>query len=216
MKRAEGIRPYGSGNWTRTSDTPGMNRMLYQLSYAAVLPQKGKAYYTENRNLCQEKNLLFFNSVLFFPGSAHTIRGDGMRIWKNAVLFYLGGMGYMGLELLWRGWSHGSMFLLGGACFLLLGALHRGLLDMPLIVQAVAGAALVTALELISGLILNRWLGLGVWDYSNQRLNVLGQICPGYFFLWIWVSAGAIFLEGGLRRGLFRESWTAPALGLRP
>ena len=27
---------FGSGNWTRTSDTPGMNRMLYQLSYAAV------------------------------------------------------------------------------------------------------------------------------------------------------------------------------------
>ena len=28
--------PYGSGNLTRTDDTPGMNRMLYQLSYAAV------------------------------------------------------------------------------------------------------------------------------------------------------------------------------------
>ena len=28
--------PDGSGNLTRTDDTPGMNRMLYQLSYAAV------------------------------------------------------------------------------------------------------------------------------------------------------------------------------------
>ena len=28
----------GSGNLTRTDDTPGMNRMLYQLSYAAILP----------------------------------------------------------------------------------------------------------------------------------------------------------------------------------
>ena len=27
----------GSGNLTRTDDTPGMNRMLYQLSYAAIL-----------------------------------------------------------------------------------------------------------------------------------------------------------------------------------
>ena len=26
----------GSGNLTRTDDTPGMNRMLYQLSYAAI------------------------------------------------------------------------------------------------------------------------------------------------------------------------------------
>ena len=28
----------GSGNLTRTDDTPGMNRMLYQLSYAAIEP----------------------------------------------------------------------------------------------------------------------------------------------------------------------------------
>ena len=28
--------PNGSGNLTRTDDTPGMNRMLYQLSYAAM------------------------------------------------------------------------------------------------------------------------------------------------------------------------------------
>ena len=31
-------RELGSGNWIRTSDKPGMNRILYQLSYAAVLP----------------------------------------------------------------------------------------------------------------------------------------------------------------------------------
>ena len=34
-KRRMKVRLVGSGNWTRTSDTPGMNRMLYQLSYAA-------------------------------------------------------------------------------------------------------------------------------------------------------------------------------------
>lgn len=27
---------FGSGNLIRTDDTPGMNRMLYQLSYAAI------------------------------------------------------------------------------------------------------------------------------------------------------------------------------------
>ena len=44
-----------------------------------------------------------------------------MKFWKQAMLFYLGGCAYMGLELLWRGRSHGSMFLLGGFCFLLIG-----------------------------------------------------------------------------------------------
>ena len=36
------------------------------------------------------------------------------RIWENAVVFYLGGMFYCTVELLWRQWTHGSMFLLGG------------------------------------------------------------------------------------------------------
>lgn len=40
------------------------------------------------------------------------------RIWENAVVFYLGGMFYCTVELLWRQWTHGSMFLLGGLCFL--------------------------------------------------------------------------------------------------
>ena len=39
------------------------------------------------------------------------------RIWENAVVFYLGGMFYCTVELLWRQWTHGSMFLLGGLCF---------------------------------------------------------------------------------------------------
>ena len=46
-----------------------------------------------------------------------------MKIWKQAVLFYLGGCAYMGLELLWRGRSYGSMFLAGGSSFMLLGKL---------------------------------------------------------------------------------------------
>ena len=46
-------------------------------------------------------------------------------IWKLCFLFYLGGMCYAGLELLWRGFSHGSMFVLGGICFVLVGNLKR-------------------------------------------------------------------------------------------
>ena len=53
-----------------------------------------------------------------------------MRLWRYSVLWYLGGMAYTGLELLWRGWSHGSMFAAGGTCFLLIG--HLGELDRPL------------------------------------------------------------------------------------
>ena len=128
-----------------------------------------------------------------------------MRVWKNLVLFYLGGMLYIALELLWRGWSHGSMFVVGGLCFLLIGGIDAVFPDMPLLIQSVLGACLVTALELISGLILNLWLGMGVWDYSYLPLNLMGQVCMAYFFLWILVSLLAVFLEDQLRQRLFQE-----------
>ena len=54
-----------------------------------------------------------------------------MKLWKNAVLFYIGGMVYVLLELLWRRWSHGSMFLVGGCCFLLIGMLSQMQPEMP-------------------------------------------------------------------------------------
>lgn len=128
-----------------------------------------------------------------------------LRVWKNLVLFYLGGMLYIALELLWRGWSHGSMFVVGGLCFLLIGGIDAVFPDMPLLIQSVLGACLVTALELISGLILNLWLGMGVWDYSYLPLNLMGQVCMAYFFLWILVSLLAVFLEDQLRQRLFQE-----------
>lgn len=57
---------------------------------------------------------------------------------------------------------------------------------VPLWLQALVCAALVTAVELAAGLILNVWLGLGVWDYSDLSGNILGQICPQYSAIW-WV-----------------------------
>ena len=56
----------------------------------------------------------------------------------------------------------------------------------PLWLQALACAALVTAVELVSGLFLNLWLGLDIWDYTGLPGNFLGQICPQYSAVW-WV-----------------------------
>lgn len=54
----------------------------------------------------------------------------------------------------------------------------------PLWLQGLACAALVTAVELVAGLILNVWLCLGVWDYSHLPGNLWGQICPQFSALW--------------------------------
>lgn len=52
---------------------------------------------------------------------------------KYLVLFDVGGLLYIMLELLWRGHSHWTMFLLGGICFICLGLINELLpWEMPL------------------------------------------------------------------------------------
>ena len=123
---------------------------------------------------------------------------------EELLIMILGGCGYVLVELLWRGRSHVSMFLLGGVCFWLIGRLDRDK-PIPLAVQACLGAMLVTALELVTGLVVNCWLKLRVWDYSGLPLNMMGQICLYYFVLWIPLSAGAVVLEDAVRWVLFRR-----------
>ena len=121
-----------------------------------------------------------------------------MRFWKNVRLFSLGGGAYMGLELLWRGWSHWSMFLAGGSAFLLLGQLRRIRPRPALPLLAVAGALVITLVEYIAGLVVNR--SYTVWDYRQQPLNLHGQICLPYILLWMPVSLVAMFLYGKLEK----------------
>ena len=125
-----------------------------------------------------------------------------MRIWKKSVLFYLGGCAYMGLELLWRGRSHGSMFLAGGLCFLLIGHLREVKPRLPLPWRAVAGAGIITMVELGMGLLANR--NYAVWDYRDQPGNLWGQICPLFSVLWIPVALLAMGLYALLDQKLVR------------
>ena len=122
-----------------------------------------------------------------------------MKIWKNCLLFYTGGTVYLSLELLYRGRSHGSMFMAGGLCFLLIGHLNRVEPKLPLPLRALTGAAIVTAVELGAGMLVNRQYQ--VWDYRNQPLNFMGQICPLFSALWIPLSlAAAVLFEKMDRR----------------
>ena len=131
-----------------------------------------------------------------------------MRAVKQAVLFSAGGLLYMTIELLWRGYSHWTMFLVGGLCFMLLGLINEVYtFDMPLIYQMVLGACLVTLAEFLSGCIINLWLGWNVWDYSGLPFHVLGQICLPYTGLWFLLSGPAIILDDYLRYWWFGEEY---------
>ena len=123
-----------------------------------------------------------------------------MKIWKNCLLFYTGGAVYLSLELLYRGRSHGSMFLAGGLCFLLIGHLNRVEPKLPLPLRTVAGAVIVTMVELAAGMAVNRQYQ--VWDYRDQPGNFMGQICPLFTALWIPLSLAAALLFDRMDRGL--------------
>ena len=123
-----------------------------------------------------------------------------MKLWKQAILFYLGGCAYVGLELCYRGRSHGSMFAAGGICFLLLGHLGKVKPRLPLIPTAIDGSGIITMVELAAGLLVNR--RYEVWDYRSHAGNFLGQICPLFSVLWIPVALLAFFLYDVLDKKL--------------
>lgn len=125
---------------------------------------------------------------------------------KYAALALCGGCIYFAIELAWRGHSHWTMAVLGGICFVLIGGINEFFpWSMPLALQGVIGAAIVTALEFVSGVILNLWLGLGIWDYSHLPFNLLGQICLPFSVLWIFLSIVAVVLDDWLRYFMFGE-----------
>lgn len=129
-----------------------------------------------------------------------------MRPLKIPTLFLTGGILYILLEIIWRSHSHWTMFLLGGLCFVCLGAINEIIpWEMPLWKQVLIGACIVTTLEFITGVIVNLMLHWNVWDYSAMPGNILGQICPQYFILWLPVSLVAIVLDDWLRYWWFRE-----------
>ena len=98
---------------------------------------------------------------------------------ERMSLFVLGGGGYLGIELAWRGSTHWTMFLAGGLCLCFLQALASRRMALPL-------AAVV-------GVLCRRLLHVAVWDYSAEWGNLAGLICPRYCFYWFllcgWVVA---------------------------
>ena len=119
-----------------------------------------------------------------------------VRVLRLFFLFIAGGLCYMGIECLWRGWTHGTMFLAGGSCFLLLGKLDRTDPRLPLPFRAAAGAGIITGVEFLTGLLANR--DYSVWDYRQMPLNYRGQICLPFCLLWAPLSIGAMVLYTAL------------------
>lgn len=129
-----------------------------------------------------------------------------MRAVKPLVLHSIGGLLYICCELFFRGHSHWTMFIVGGICFVLIGTINELIpWEMPIWKQAIIGMTIITLIEFVSGCILNVWLKLDVWDYSNLPFNLLGQICVPFSIVWFFISLVGIILDDYLRFWLFHE-----------
>ena len=126
-----------------------------------------------------------------------------MKFYKQILLFCTGGLAYVGIELLWRGYSHISMFFAGGACFLLLGKLNKMRPRLPLVLRGCLGALAITQVELLTGLLVNRQYT--VWDYRETPFNFFGQVCLPFSLLWIPLSLLAMWLYGLLDGRLLKK-----------
>lgn len=134
------------------------------------------------------------------------------RVLKHLILFAIGGSIYILIETIYRHImcrppTHWSMFVLGGLAFLLIGELNE-IFDwkMPFWMQDLIGTLITVSLECVFGYVLNIYLGLGIWDYSNLPFNLLGQICLPFALIWALLVAVAIVLDDYLRYWLFDEN----------
>lgn len=120
-----------------------------------------------------------------------------MTRWADAVLsvllWFFGGTLYFLLEVIFKSVTGHperiSWTMLVVAILLTIPVERAGeqlTWEVPLWLQALVCAALVTAVELAAGCVINLWLDLDVWDYTAMPGNLWGQICPQYSAIW-WV-----------------------------
>lgn len=130
---------------------------------------------------------------------------------KNFMLFCIGFTVYMCIEGVWKTFVSGSaqsffMGLLGGLVFLTCGFINKLFTwEMPLVVQTLIGTIITLILEFGTGLILNVWLKLGIWDYSDLPMNIMGQISLPFTFVWVILVLACIFVDDYLRWIMYGE-----------
>lgn len=146
---------------------------------------------------------------------------------RRFILFSVGALVFLFLEVAWNaftgamvgfkgmkyltmgGYSTLWMGIVGGIIFLLLGKMNEFSLirdRLPLSLQCLIAALMVTILEFITGLIVNVWLGLHIWDYTGFPLAhlFLNQINLIHSILWFFVSILAFWLDDALRWVLYQ------------
>ena len=103
--------------------------------------------------------------------------------WCAEVVFYIFKTG----KLVNRGLAKGPFCPIYGVgiclCRWLLGSVES------FILLVIFSMAIATAVELAVGFIMDRAVGRRLWDYSGERGNILGYVCPRFSLIWGVVCA---------------------------
>jgi len=106
------------------------------------------------------------------------------KIYTDTFVFCFGYAAYSLIELAWRRYTHFTMGIAGGVCFLALYKLFKRHKNMAIYKKCILGSLVISTVEFVFGIILNKLLRLDIWNYSDIPFNLLGQVCLLYSFLW--------------------------------
>lgn len=130
-----------------------------------------------------------------------------MKVNKNIVLFIVGFMTYITIEVLFRGYSFALMGACGGLAIVILDKINNKLSwNTDILIQALIGSLLITFFELVIGeLALHTSLVPVMWDYSDVPLNFDGVICLPFSLAWAGLSLVAVFIADAITYYVFEE-----------
>ncbi len=125
---------------------------------------------------------------------------------EREMIFVIGAVGYLLVELLWRGHSHWTMMLAGGICFSIYYRLCTDSKHIPLFAKCALGACVITCVELMFGTVVNVFFKWNVWDYSTMPFHFYGQICLPFFLLWFMLCVPLTYLCDYIRSTMTPET----------
>lgn len=116
------------------------------------------------------------------------------NIFFYTVIFLVGGCLYSTVEIVYRQYTHISMFFAGGICLVLISIIDALTPGVRFVFKPFLCGLAITAVELVFGLIFNVALGMSIWNYSGEPLNLFGQVCLSFSLLWVLISIPALLL----------------------
>lgn len=121
---------------------------------------------------------------------------------EQIAVFSIGAICYAVIEILWRQYTHWTMAVTGGICFSILYNAYNHFKSLNLFKKCAIGASVITSVEFMVGVVVNIWQKWSVWDYSELRFNLLGQVCVLYTGLWFLLSVPIIYISQALKKRL--------------